>query len=68
MLTKPSPHLRMCRNVVEIIVVEALLTKIKKLTVSTLVAMLVVVVLLSRLHLGALIAQEIWTLMPLKDG
>jgi hypothetical protein len=53
---------------VEIIVVEALLTKIQKLTVSTLVAMLVVVVLLSTLHLGALIAQEIWTLMPLKDG
>ena len=41
--------------------VEALLTRIQKITVSALVAMFAVVVLLSTLHLGVLIAQEIWT-------
>jgi uncharacterized membrane protein (DUF373 family) len=40
---------------------EMLLTKIQKLTVFLLFAMLAVVVLLSTLHLGVLIAQEIWT-------
>jgi uncharacterized membrane protein (DUF373 family) len=40
---------------------EMLLTKIQKLTVFLLFAMLAVVVLLSTLHLGVLITQEIWT-------
>ena len=40
---------------------EMLLTKIQKLTVFLLFAMLAVVVLLSTLHLGVLIAEEIWT-------
>jgi uncharacterized membrane protein (DUF373 family) len=40
---------------------ETLLTKIQKLTVFVLFGMLAVVVLLSMLHLGVLIAQEIWT-------
>lgn len=41
--------------------VEALLAKVVKITIVALVAMLAVVVLLSTVHLGALIAQEIWT-------
>jgi len=40
---------------------EALLTKIQKVIVFALVGMLAVVVLLSTLHLGVLIAQEVWT-------
>src|SRR5579862_5745771 len=39
---------------------EMVLTKIQKLTVFLLFAMLAVVVLLSTLHLGVLIADEIW--------
>ncbi len=42
------------------ITVEALLTKIQKLTVIALTAMLAIVVVLSTVHLGALIATEIW--------
>ena len=40
---------------------EALLGKIQKWTVWALAAMLVVVLVLSTAHLGALIAKEIWT-------
>lgn len=40
---------------------ETLITKVQKLTVWVLAAMLIVVVLLSTLHLSVLIAQEIWT-------
>jgi uncharacterized membrane protein (DUF373 family) len=43
------------------IMLETLLTKIQKLTVVGLFGMLAVVVSLSTLHLGVLIAQEIWT-------
>ena len=39
---------------------ETLLTKVQKFTVLALAAMLCVVVFLSTLHLGALIAEEIW--------
>jgi uncharacterized membrane protein (DUF373 family) len=39
---------------------ETLLTKIQKLTVWVLAGMLVVVMMLSTVHLGVLIAQEIW--------
>jgi uncharacterized membrane protein (DUF373 family) len=39
---------------------DTLLGKIQKFTVFVLAAMLVVVVLLSTLHLGTLIAEEIW--------
>ena len=39
---------------------ETLITKVQKFTVWVLAAMLVVVVLLSTMHLGVLIAQEIW--------
>lgn len=39
---------------------ETLLTKIQKLTVLALAGMLVVVIMLSAVHLGVLIAQEIW--------
>jgi uncharacterized membrane protein (DUF373 family) len=42
------------------ITLETLLTKIQKFTVFALAGMLAVVVLLSTLHLGVLIAQEIW--------
>jgi uncharacterized membrane protein (DUF373 family) len=41
-------------------VVETLITKVQKLTVLALAAMLVLVMLLSTLHLGVLIAEEIW--------
>ena len=41
-------------------VVETLLTKIQKFVVLALALMLAVVVVLSTLHLGVLIAQEIW--------
>jgi uncharacterized membrane protein (DUF373 family) len=41
-------------------VLETLLTKIQKFTVLALAGMLSVVVLLSTVHLGVLIAQEIW--------
>jgi uncharacterized membrane protein (DUF373 family) len=39
---------------------ETLLTKIQKFTVVSLAGMLAVVVILSTIHLGVLIAQEIW--------
>jgi uncharacterized membrane protein (DUF373 family) len=39
---------------------EAVLTKVQKLTVLTLAGMLVVVMVLSTIHLGVLIGQEIW--------
>jgi uncharacterized membrane protein (DUF373 family) len=39
---------------------EALVTKVQKLIVLVLAGLLVVVVMLSTLHLGVLIAQEIW--------
>src|SRR5271155_3587104 len=39
---------------------EALLTKVQKLIVLVLAGLLVVVVMLSTLHLGVLIAQEVW--------
>jgi uncharacterized membrane protein (DUF373 family) len=39
---------------------EALLTKVQKLTVIVLAGMLAIVVVLSTLHLGVLIAEEIW--------
>ncbi|MGC1451184.1 MAG: phosphate-starvation-inducible PsiE family protein [Candidatus Sulfotelmatobacter sp.] len=39
---------------------ETLLTKIQKLTVLALAGMLVVVIMLSAVHLGVQIAQEIW--------
>jgi uncharacterized membrane protein (DUF373 family) len=42
------------------IILETLLKKIEKLAVIALAGMLAVVVLLSTLHLGVLIAQEIW--------
>ncbi len=40
---------------------ETLLTKIQKFTVLALAGMFVVVVVLSTVHLGVLIAQEVWT-------
>jgi uncharacterized membrane protein (DUF373 family) len=40
---------------------ETLLSKIQKFTIFALAVMLAVVVTLSTLHLGMLIAQEIWT-------
>jgi len=39
---------------------ETLLSTIQKLTVIALAAMLAIVVILSTLHLGVLIAQEVW--------
>ena len=39
---------------------ETLLTKIQKFTVVALAGMLAVVVIPSTIHLGVLIAQEIW--------
>ena len=39
---------------------EALLTKVQKLTVIVLAGLLAVVVVLSTLHLGVLIAEEVW--------
>jgi uncharacterized membrane protein (DUF373 family) len=39
---------------------ETLLTKVQKFTVLALAAMLCVVVILSTLHLGVLITQEVW--------
>jgi hypothetical protein len=41
-------------------VLETLLAKIQKFTVMALAGILVLVVVLSTVHLGALIAQEIW--------
>ncbi len=40
---------------------ETLLTRIQKFTVLALAGMFVVVVVLSTVHLGVLIAQEVWT-------
>jgi uncharacterized membrane protein (DUF373 family) len=42
------------------VVLEAVIGKVQKFTVVALAGMLVVVMLLSTLHLGVLIAQEIW--------
>jgi len=42
-------------------VLETLLTKIQKFTVLALAGMFVVVVAVSTVHLGVLIAQEVWT-------
>lgn len=42
------------------IVLETLITKVQKFTVMALAAMLIIVMLLSTVHLGVLIAQEIW--------
>jgi uncharacterized membrane protein (DUF373 family) len=42
------------------IILETLLTKIQKLTVLALAGMLAIVVLVSTLHLGMPIAQEMW--------
>lgn len=39
---------------------EALIGRVQKLTVMALAAMLVVVMLLSTVHLGVLIAEEVW--------
>ena len=41
-------------------VVETLITKVQKLAVLALAAMLVLVMLLSTVHLGVLIAEEVW--------
>jgi hypothetical protein len=41
-------------------VLENLLTKFQKYTALALAAMLAIVVMLSTVHLGSLIAQEIW--------
>lgn len=41
-------------------VVEKLITRVQKFTVLALASMLVLVMLLSTIHLGALIAEEIW--------
>jgi uncharacterized membrane protein (DUF373 family) len=41
-------------------VVETLITKVQKFTVVSLAVMLVVVMVLSTVHLGVLIGQEIW--------
>ena len=51
-----------CRGIfrTEEITLETLLPKIQKFVVWVLAAMLVVVVLLSTVHLGALIAEETW--------
>jgi uncharacterized membrane protein (DUF373 family) len=40
--------------------IETILTKVQKLTVLTLAGMLVVVLVLSTIHLGTLISEEIW--------
>jgi uncharacterized membrane protein (DUF373 family) len=48
------------RPVTKEIVLETLFTKIQKVIVLALAGMLVIVVVLSTLHLGTLIAQEIW--------
>jgi len=42
------------------LVIETVLTRVQKLTVTALAAMLIVVVVLSTIHLGFLIGQEIW--------
>jgi uncharacterized membrane protein (DUF373 family) len=41
--------------------VESLLTKVQRLIVCALIVFLIVVIVLSTVHLGVLIAQEIWT-------
>jgi uncharacterized membrane protein (DUF373 family) len=41
------------------VIVETILTKIQKLTVLALAAMLIVVIILSTIHLGVLIGQEV---------
>ncbi len=43
------------------IVLEKLIATVQKFTVMALAAMLVVVMILSTVHLGVLIAQEVWT-------
>jgi uncharacterized membrane protein (DUF373 family) len=52
--------LQKCFDPTKEIVLETLLTKIQKVTVLALAGMLVVVVMLSTVHLGSLIAQEAW--------
>lgn len=42
-------------------ILEALITKIQKFTVLALAGMLAIVVVLSTVHLGVLIAEEVWT-------
>lgn len=42
------------------IVMETLLTKVQKFTITALAGMLVVVVVLSTVHLGKLITEEVW--------
>jgi len=42
------------------IVMETLITKVQKFTVMALAAMLIVVMVLSTVHLGVLIGEEIW--------
>jgi hypothetical protein len=49
-----------CFDPTKEIVLETLLTKIQKVTILALSGMLVVVVMLSTVHLGSLIAQEAW--------
>jgi uncharacterized membrane protein (DUF373 family) len=51
---------RKSRRAAKEIAVETWLTKIQKVTVIALTALLVVVVMLSTVHLGVLIATEIW--------
>src|SRR5207302_6590040 len=41
--------------------VESLLTKVQRLIVCAMIVFLTVVIVLSTVHLGVLIAQEIWT-------
>jgi uncharacterized membrane protein (DUF373 family) len=43
------------------VTIETILTKVQKLTVLTLAGMLIVVLVLSTIHLGVLIGEEIWT-------
>jgi len=50
----------MFRLAVKEILLESLLSKFQKFTVLALAGMLVVVVLLSTVHLGTLIAEKIW--------
>ena len=51
---------RPCRMSTMESVVETLITKVQKLAVLALAAMLVLVMLLSTVHLGVLIAEEVW--------
>jgi uncharacterized membrane protein (DUF373 family) len=44
-----------------LLTIEAILTKVQKFTVLVLAGMLIVGMVLSTIHLGALICHEIWT-------